>query len=175
MINVILGKDATEATVYKVRSLAGENSFTDHRKENSNSYSSYWVFRLAAYGFLVIISLITILNIMNSISMSVSARIKQYGTMRAVGMESRQVTRMITAEAVTYAACGTVVGDIFGLLLHYLAYEKVIISHFGGSWKIPVASLVIILLLVFISCVMAVYAPAKRMRNMAITDTINEL
>nr|WP_306440961.1 hypothetical protein [Blautia obeum] len=31
--------------------------------------------------------------------MSVSARIKQYGAMRAVGMDNRQLKRMISAEA----------------------------------------------------------------------------
>lgn len=116
-----------------IRSLAGENSFTDHRGENKTNYSSYWVFRLAAYGFLAIISLITVLNIVNSISMSVSAKIKQYGAMRAVGMDSRQITRMIAAEASTYAVCGMIVGNIFGLLLHYFIYKKVIITHFGGT------------------------------------------
>ena len=40
-------------------------------------------------------------NIVNSISMSVSARIKQYGAMRAVGMDNRQLKRMISAEAYT--------------------------------------------------------------------------
>ena len=88
--------------------------------------------------------------------MGVSARIKQYGAMRAVGMGSGQVAKMITAEAVTYAICGTAAGIVLGLLLHYLIYAKVVITHFGG-------------------CIVAIYAPAKRIRNMAITATINEL
>lgn len=175
MINVILGKNASEETVNTVRSLAGNNLFTDLREDDKVIYSSYWVFRIAAYGFLAIISLITVLNIMNSISMSVSARMKQYGAMRSVGMESRQVTKMITAEAVTYAVCGTIVGILFGLAFHYLIYAKVIITHFGGSWRIPIASIGIILLLVFFSCIAAVYAPSKRIRDMAITDVLNEL
>lgn len=175
MINMIMEKDAPETAVDEVRNLAGENSFADRREEEQDVYNSYWVLRLAAYGFLAIISFITVLNIMNSISMGVSARTKQYGAMRAVGMESRQVTRMITAEAVTYAACGTIIGIILGLLLHHLIYVKMVVSHFGGTWKVPVTTIGIILLLVFASCVVAVYAPAKRMRNMAITDTINDL
>lgn len=175
MINMIMEKDAPETAVDEVHNLAGENSFVDRREEEQDVYNSYWVLRLAAYGFLAIISFITVLNIMNSISMGVSARTKQYGAMRAVGMESRQVTRMITAEAATYAACGTIIGIILGLLLHYLIYVKAVVSHFGGTWKVPVTTIGIILLLVFVSCVAAVYAPAKRMRNMAITDTINDL
>lgn len=149
--------------------------FADNRAENSDVNGSYWVFRLAAYGFLAIISFITILNIMNSISMSVSARIKQYGAMRAVGMGNRQITKMITAEAITYAACGTIIGFVLGLLLHYLIYVKIIVTHFGGTWKVPVVPMEIIVLLVLVSCILAVYAPAKRIRNMAITATINEL
>lgn len=175
MVNVILENDVTEEAVNQIRRLAGENIFSDRRADNNESYSSYWVMRLAAYGFLIIIALITVLNIMNSISMSVSARIKQYGAMRAVGMENGQVTRMIAAEAATYALCGTALGMIVGLLVHYLFYKRMIVAHFGGSWAIPVGSLAAILLLVLVSCVLAVYAPAKRMRNMAITDTINDM
>ena len=175
MVGIVLEKDVSEMAVNKIYDLAEGNIIADSREKNSEVSGSYWVFRIAAYSFLAIISLITILNIMNSVSMGVSARIKQYGAMRAVGMGSRQVTKMIAAEAATYAICGTVAGVVLGLLLHYLIYVKVVITHFGGIWNIPFTTIAIILLLVIFSCVMAVYAPAKRIRNMAITETINEL
>ena len=175
MISVVLKKDVSEAAVSKIRDLVGDCLFVDNREENSDINGSYWVFRIASYGFLAIISLITVLNITNSISMGVSARIKQYGAMRAVGMGSGQVAKMITAEAVTYAICGTAAGVVLGLLLHYLIYAKVVITHFGGSWNIPFTAIAIVLLLVAFSCIVAIYAPAKRIRNMAITATINEL
>lgn len=174
-VGIVLKKDASETAVNKIFNLADGNLITDSRKKNSEVNGSYWVFRLAAYGFLAITSLITVLNIMNSISMGVSARVKQYGAMRAVGMESRQITKMITAEAVTYAVCGTIVGIVLGLILHYLIYVKIVISHFGGFWNIPLTTIAIICLLVVLSCVIAIHGPAKRMRNMAITDTINDL
>ena len=175
MISVVLKKDVSEAAVSKIRDLVGDCLFVDNREENSDINGSYWVFRIASYGFLAIISLITVLNITNSISMGVSARIKQYGAMRAVGMGSGQVAKMITAEAVTYAICGTAAGVVLGLLLHYLIYAKVVITHFGGLWNIPFTAIAIVLLLVAFSCIVAIYAPAKRIRNMAITATINEL
>lgn len=175
MINIILEKGASEADIDKIRNLAGSDSFIDRREDELEVYSSYWVFRLAAYSFLAIISFITVLNIMNSVSMGVSARIKQYGAMRAVGMESRQLTKMIMGEALTYAFCGTAAGITTGLILHYLIYVKIVVTHFGGGWKIPFSTIAIILLLVSASCIAAVYAPAKRISSMAITATINEL
>lgn len=175
MLGVILGKDVSDTAVNKIYELSEGNVIADSRAENDEVSGSYWVFRIAAYSFLAIISLITILNIMNSVSMGVSARMKQYGAMRAVGMESRQVTKMITAEAATYAIYGTTVGIILGLLLHYLIYTKIVITHFGGSWDLPFTTIAMVLLLVVFSCILSVYAPAKRIRNMAITETINQL
>ena len=175
MLSVVLEKDVSDSAINKIYNLSEGNVIADNREENDEVSGSYWVFRIAAYSFLTIISLITILNIMNSVSMGVSARIKQYGAMRAVGMGSKQVTKMITAEAATYAICGTAVGIILGLLLHYLIYTKIVITHFGGAWNIPFSTIVIVLLLVVFSCIISVYAPAKRIRNMQITATINEL
>ncbi len=175
LLNAQLTEDATEETVDMLCALAGENEFADRRDDNYTMYSSFWVFRLAAYGFLGIIAVITVFNIMNSISMSVSARMKQYGAMRAVGMSAHQLTKMIAAEAVTYAVCGLIIGSAAGLYLHRKITIRLIIDHFGGVWKVPIDALVIIVLIVIFSCVVAVYAPAKRMREMEITETISEV
>lgn len=173
LLNTSLNKDATEETVNELRTIAGDNEFTDRREENKQNNSSFWVARIAAYSFLAIISLITIFNIMNSVSMSVSARIRQYGAMRAVGMSVRQLTKMITAEAVTYAVCGLTVGIAAGLYMHKLIITKLIVEHFGGNWTFPVTPLIVILAIVVLSCIAAVYTPSKRIRNISVTDTIH--
>lgn len=175
MAGVVLNKEVSDQAVSRIKDLAGDNNFVDNREANSDNYGSYWVFRIAAYGFLAIISFITMLNIMNSISMSVSARLRQYGAMRAVGMSVGQVTRMIAAEAVTYAVCGTIAGYVFGLFFHHLFYRKIIITHFGGGWSVPLFPMAIILALVSVSCILAIYSPSKRMKNLSVTETINEL
>ena len=175
LLNAVFTKEATEDTVSRIEALSKDDVFDDRREENQDIYGGYWVFRVGAYGFLAIIALITILNIMNSISMSVSARIKQYGTMRAVGMSIRQMTQMIIAEAMTYVICGMAAGLAGGLYVHRLITVKLLITHFGGTWKIPVKSMGEIIVLFVLACIAAVYTPAKQIRNMSITETINEL
>ncbi|MPM68386.1 hypothetical protein SDC9_115318 [bioreactor metagenome] len=168
-------KDATDENVAAIRNAAGENgTFSDLRdRRTSNTYLAFVFF---VYAFLAIITLVTVLNIMNSISMSVSAKIKQYGAMRAVGMDERQIKKMITAEAFTYAVSGCAVGCIIGLLVSKQLYDYFIAARFSyATWNIPVVPLVIILLFVVAAAIAAVYAPAKRIRKMAVTDTINEL
>lgn len=175
ILNANLAEDAADGTVDAIRAIAGENEVADRREDDQQTNSSFWVFHIAVYGFLGIIVLITVFNIVNNISMSVSARMKQYGAMRAVGMSVAQIKRMIAAEAVTYAACGLFIGYLAGLYLHRLIMVKLVFTHFGGTWKVPVEPLTIITVIVAFSCVAAVHGPTRRISEMAITETINEM
>lgn len=176
LASIKLKNNATSADISAIRALAGkDNIFTDLRESNRESNATYWAFRIVVYSFLVIIAMITVLNIINSTSMSVSARIKQYGAMRAVGMDTRQLTKMIAAEVFTYALSGCIVGFALGIPLNCFLFKALVTAHFGTTWRIPLAEIIIILILVIASAAAAVYTPSKRIRNMAITDTINEL
>ncbi len=76
--------------------------FDDLRKGNQEDAATYLAAQFVLYSFLAILAMITLSHIINSISMSVTARIRQYGAMRAVGMDGSQLTRMMIAEALTY-------------------------------------------------------------------------
>jgi putative ABC transport system permease protein len=175
LIMIQTTRDATDENVEAIRNAVGEEyTFSDQRDYRTTS--TYIAFLLFVYGFLAIITLVTVLNIVNSISMSVSAKIKQYGAMRAVGMDERQITKMIAAEAFTYALSGCAVGCTVGLLISKLLYDNIIITHFNyATWSLPVIPIMIILLFVFVAAIAAVYAPSKRIRNISVTETINEL
>ena len=91
-------------------------------------------------------------------------------------MDGRQMTRMICAEAFTYTVTGCVVGFVIGLLFSKCLYEILIAAHYPYAvWHFPILPLLIILLFAFSAAMLAVYAPAKRIRNMSITATVNEL
>lgn len=174
VIDIQLEKNATDVTVNEIRSMAGnEHTFSDRRESNKEITATYLAFSLLVYGFLGIIAIIALFNIMNSISMSVSARIKQYGAMLAVGMSRKQVTKMITAEALTYAFCGCLVGCFVGIPLNKLVFEAFITEYFGDPWIVPFVPVVIIILFIVTASAIAVYAPSKRIRNMSIIDTIH--
>ena len=176
LIGVQLNKDADDETVRQINSLTPDNViFDDLRETNTQDRATYFAFVFVVYSFLAIIAMITVFNIINSISMSVSARIKQYGAMRAVGMDCRQLTRMIAAESGTYAISGLTVGCGIGLPLSRFLYGRLVTYYFGVAWNLPIILIGIIIFFVAASAVAAVYAPAKRIRNMPITATINEL
>ena len=179
VIDIQLTKHASDADVHEFRSMVNrldmDIQFSDRRESNEMVNSTYWAFTLFVYAFLTVIALMTLLNIVNSISLSVSARIRQYGIMRAVGMDGTQVLRMIAAEAATYGGIGLAVGCLAGLPLYRYLYTLLITHYFGIVSPIPWTCLMICFAITLISVCIAVHAPAKRINGMAITETINEL
>lgn len=118
-------KDATERNVEAIHNVVGEKyKFSDERDLRTMQSSTYMAFTFFVYGFLTIITLVSVLNIMNSISMSISAKIKQYGVMRAIGMNEHQITKMIAAEAFTYSISGCIVGVVVGVYVNLKVHHS---------------------------------------------------
>ena len=147
-------------------------TFSDERISNASAQGAWYCFRLFVCGFLVLIALITIFNVINSISMSAAARTRQYGTFRAIGLSTRQLLRMLAAEAAAYAAAGGLLGAMLGLFFHRLLFSSLITIHWGNSWTVPWAELGTIVLIMLLSVALAVYGPWRRLRDMSIVDTI---
>lgn len=57
-----------------------------------------------------------------------------------------------------------------------MMYDFLITNQFPyASWSLPVGSLAVIVLFVIAAAVLAAYSPAKRIRTISVTETINEL
>ena len=174
IIDIQLSRNATENDVNEIHSLVGSGyTFSDERMGNSSTRGAYYCFGIFIYGFLVLIALITIFNIVNSIAMSVAARMKQYGAFRAIGLSNRQLAKMIVAEAATYAAIGGICGSILGICFNKIIFDKLVSSHWGDQWNIPFSELGIIIAVVVVAVILAVRNPIRKMRETSIVDTIS--
>lgn len=176
IIDIQLSQDATENDVNEIHRLVGSQyTFSDERMGNSNTRGAYYCFGLFIYGFLVLIALITLFNIINSIAMSVAAKMKQYGAFRAIGLSNRQLAKMIIAEASTYAITGTICGSILGIVCNKILFSKLITYQWGDIWSVPLVELGIIIVVVAIAVILAVRNPIRKMKETSIVDTISAL
>ena len=174
IIDIQLSKKATENDVRDIHSLVGSQyTFSDERMGNSNTRGAYYCFGLFIYGFLVLIALITLFNIINSIAMSVAAKMKQYGAFRAIGLSNRQLAKMIVAEASTYAITGIICGSVLGIVCNKILFSKLITYHWGDAWSVPLVELGIIIVVVVIAVILAVRNPIRKMKEISIVDTIS--
>lgn len=174
IIDIQLFKNATENDVRDIHSLVGSQyTFSDERMGNSNTRGAYYCFGLFIYGFLVLIALITLFNIINSIAMSVAAKMKQYGAFRAIGLSNRQLAKMIVAEASTYAITGIICGSVLGIVCNKILFSKLITYYWGDAWSVPLVELGIIIVVVAIAVILAVRNPIRKMKETSIVDTIS--
>ncbi len=166
-------KDKSDRAVEELRSIAGDGFvFSDRRAGNDEVRAVYSSFALFVYGFLAIVALIAAFNMINSIGMSVSARMRQYGAMRAIGASARQLKAMVAAETAAYLVCGLLTGLALGLPIHYVMYQEMIISRWGGAWRLPALEFCVIGVVMIASAVAAVVGPARRIERMSIVETI---
>lgn len=174
ILDIQLTRRADDADVNYIRKLAGDEVlFSDQRLSNRDSRGAYWAFALFLYGFLTVIVLIACLHIVNSISMNTSARMRQYGAMRAIGMSCGQLTKMLGAEAAAYALFGCMLGCAFGLPIHRFLYGRLVTARWGTPWTVPYGALALILLVVTLASGAAILGPARQIRRMSVTDVIH--
>ncbi|MCH5345314.1 MAG: ABC transporter permease [Acetatifactor sp.] len=167
-------KDRSDSAVEEIRNAAGSSyNFADRRASNSEVRAAYYSFALFVYGFLAIVALIAAFNIINSIGMSVSARMRQYGAMRAIGTSIRQLKSMVVAETSTYLICGLITGLALGLPLHHFLYREMITARWGDAWSLPAPEFCIIAAVMIVSAIIAVIGPVQRINKMSIVETIS--
>lgn len=174
IIDIQLNKNATKENVTTIQNLAKSYVFSDQRSSNGEARAARFSFSVFIYAFLVCIASITVFNIINSMNMSISAKMKEYGCMRAIGMTTEQLKRMITTEAATYTICGCIVGCIIGLPLNRLIFMRSITAKWGLPWAIPIHELIIIIFLVTIATYVSIIGPINKIRKLNIVENITE-
>lgn len=177
VIDIQFKPGVTDGEVQEIRRMielgGGEGmAFSDRRIENREAKGAAYSMSLFMYGFLAVITLIAFFNIINCIAMSVSARMREYGAMRAVGMTAGQLIKMVWGEAAAYTVFGVLSGCALGLPLNRLLFTSLVTSRWGDAWELPGKELFFILIVLLISVFLAVRGPAGRIREMTVADTI---
>lgn len=175
IIDVQFQNNATGEDVKEVEAIFSDDNvvFRDKLSQVQQQRNLYHAFSVLIYGFLSIIVAITIFHIMNTINKSIAARVKEYGAMRAIGMSSRQLTKMVVSEAGIYAVSGVIWGCIIGLPVHWGIYVSLIKNFWGTAWSLPFVPLGLIIAIVLGTSFLAVRESAKRLHDMSIVENIN--
>lgn len=176
--DVQLYSGTTDAEVQEIRKMmeeaCGEGMvFSDKRIGNQEAKGASYSMSVFLYGFLAVIALIGFFNIINCVAMSVSARLREYGAMRAIGISMRQLFYMVLGEALTYIGLGAAVGCAVGFPINRLLFQSLVTERWGTAWTFPGWELLVILAVMLGAVCLAVTGPAKQIRKMTVMDTIS--
>ncbi|WUI02171.1 ABC transporter permease [Spirillospora sp. NBC_00431] len=124
-------------------------------------------------GLLVLSVLVAALGIVNTLALAVSERTREIGMLRAVGMQRRQVRRMIRYEAVVVSLFGAAAGVGTGVVLG-VVLQRVMAAGDGGMevLAIPYARLAVCVAAAAAIGVVAAVWPARRAARMNVLQAI---
>lgn len=128
---------------------------------------------LILYSFIFIVATISIINLINIMSMNAILRSKEIGMMRALGLGNDEVRKIIIHEGLLYGIASGGIGITLGTILTYLIYivGAQIISQ-GLVWKFPTVTIVITYLTVIIICLISSMIPSRSLYKSSIIDSI---
>ena len=122
-------------------------------------------------GLLVLSVLIAMLGIINTLALSVIERTRELGLLRAVGLQRKQLKRMIRVESVATAVFGALLGIVVGIGFGY-AFVSALHDEGITEFAIPWKRIVEVLLVAALGGVIAAALPARRAARLKVLDAI---
>jgi putative ABC transport system permease protein len=133
------------------------------------------VFNIFAYGFIVLISLISIANMCNTISTSFAVRRSEFAVLKSVGMTPGAFKKMIVFESLLYGIKALVFGLPLGMVFNYLIYKSVS-DNFTTNYAIPYMTYAVAVISVFaVVGVAMIYSTSKTRKDNIIDGLKSEI
>lgn len=107
------------------------------------------VLNVFLYGFITLITLISVANIFNTVSTSISLRTREFAMLRSVGMTKQSLNRMLRFESMFYGMKALIWGIPISVLIEFLMYGG-LSRNFSFGFYLPVVPLVIVVLAIFV-------------------------
>jgi putative ABC transport system permease protein len=141
--------------------------------ENRRKRSIILMIQLLIYGFVVVVSLIGSVNIINTLTTNILLRKREFASLKSIGLTQKGLKKIITLEGILYGIVGTIYGSIIGCILSFLMYQFLIgVNEF--AWKFPWDAILIAGASAIIISFVSVLPPLARMKKENLIAVIKE-
>jgi putative ABC transport system permease protein len=165
---------AVEAIERLYKATAGGNiSYYSMEEFNKSQYLQTMMTNLFFYGFLTLITLIGVTNIVNTLDTNIKLRRREIAMLKSVGLTPGGFLRMLRYESLFYGLTALLYGLPLGIALSvfiYYQFDGVSTFAFSLPWEAILACIAGILAIVFATMMVS----GAMIRNDNIVDTIKE-
>lgn len=163
--------NALDSEVTEIISQQNSNRVYYHNIQNEvNAMNQmFLIINVFAYGFITLISLISIANIFNTITTSVSLRTKEFAMLKSIGMTPKSFHRMIYFESIFYGLNTLLIAIPISIVIMYFMHNS-LISVFYNSFSIPFTNIAIAVIAVFIIVGSTLLFSTSKIRKQNIID-----
>ena len=138
------------------------------------THMSITIMKVFMFGFIILMSLISLANIFNTISTNIMLRKKEFAIMKSVGLSQRGFKKMLNFECLIYGFKSLSIGLVLSLLICRFLYA-ITSTNVNFGFMIPWKSMLIAVISVFVVVFMSMlYAAEKISKDNPIDALKNE-
>ncbi len=142
-------------------------SYEDTDRQLAESFAQI---RLLAWGLILFVALIGLLNIINTVYTSIHTRVAEIGMQRAIGMSVGSLYRVFLWEGAYYGMIASVIGGIAGYLC--TIFVEAAMTDTLRLVAVPVVPTLEASGLAIAACLLATCVPLRKIRRMSIVGAI---
>ncbi|GLC30053.1 ABC transporter permease [Clostridium omnivorum] len=162
-------KTEIENTIRSNPSLQLVNNIDNNRRSKTGSL----MIQILIYGFVVVVSLIGSVNIINTLTTNILLRKREFAALKSIGMTQKGLRKMIILEGLLYGIVGTIYGSIISCGLSYMMFRGLNDVRELG-WTIPWGAIAIAGSAALVIGYLSVLSPLSRIKKENLIDTIRE-
>lgn len=170
ILNVDADRTAFDHTLDSLCARVAGTTWVSYEDTDRQLAESEAQIRLLAWGLILLIGFIGILNIVNTVYTNIHTRVTEIGTQRAIGMSATSLYRTFLWEGAYYGILAAVIGSVAGYLC------TVFVNAAGSGalqlTALPVAAMVEAAVLSTAACLLATAVPLRRIAKMSIVESI---
>lgn len=126
-----------------------------------------------SYGFIVLISAISIANIFNTISTGLSLRKREIAMLKSVGMTPKGFAKMMNYESIFYGVKSLLFGLPVSFAVMILIYRS-FANRFSYGFTVPWLSVLSVVVAVFVIVVSAIIFSSRKLKKENIIDALKQ-
>ena len=164
-----------KSTRDEVKKVAEENNLSviDSIDEAQKLEQTMNVMKIFVYGFIVVISLVSVTNIINTISTNINLRKREFAIIKSIGVTPQGFKKMIYMESILYGILSLLYGIPIGICMNVLM-NKILEGVITVQTLIPDKAILICVVAIFIITFIASYIPLKKISTENIIDNIRQ-
>lgn len=126
-----------------------------------------------SYGFIALITAISIANIFNTISTSIALRKREFAMLKSMGMTPKGFNKMINYESIFYGLKSILYGLPISIVVMFLIY-KALMNSFSYGFTLPWLSILFCFIAVFIIVGSAMLYSSSKVKKENIIDALKQ-
>ncbi|CEO27872.1 ABC transporter permease [Paraclostridium sordellii] len=129
--------------------------------------------KIFVYGFVLVISLVSITNIVNTISTNINLRKREFAIVKSIGVTPQGFNKMIYLESLLYGVLALVYGVPIGLLIDVIM-NKIMGNVVQLGMILPWNAVLVSIVGVFVITFIASYIPMRKINKENIIENIRQ-